>query len=443
MAEDDIYGSKRKYEHFKRNLDYLLVTKRRLDPRGGARKYSCKNPLNLHYFKKLFTHFEARDISYIRRNRLLQSMRLICHLTSKDLAACTRDDINQIVAQMHNVYHTPKSKETFIRDLRYFWKILFPDNDEKGRPDETIVPYVVRHLSGKIDKSRQKLRKDKFTWEEFERIVNYFSSDPRVQAYLTVSLESLSRPQELLYVKIGSVDLYDNYAKIYISEHGKEGVGLLQCIDSYPYLIKWLEVHPLKNDKDAFLFINTGDTNRCRQLKPQNINKMIRKACKDLNIDKPITCYSLKRNGVTIRRLRGESDMEIQHAARWTSTKQLKTYDLSNQDEAFKRELQKRGLISADNAQMIAVQKCTYCDKSAGFGEVTCQQCKRPLDRRAIIEEEKQKHSEIEKLRNEFAEQIATIKQQIVQELAKEIIQVKSGGYPSESDLSQQISRRV
>ena len=81
--------------------------------------------------------------------------------------------------------------------------------------------------------------------------------------------------------------------------------------------------------------------NRCKQMKPKNVNKMIRKACKDLQIDKPITCYSLKRNGVTMRRLRGESDVEIQHAARWTSTKQLKTYDLSSQDEAFKNRSSK------------------------------------------------------------------------------------------------------
>ena len=110
-------------------------------------------------------------------------------------------------------------------------------------------------------------------WDRpFEKIVNYFASDQRIQAYLTISFESLKRPQELLDVKIGGVELYDNYAKLYGSR-GKEGPVLIQCIDSYPYLIKWLEVHPLKNDKNAFLFINTGNTNTLKQLKPGTINK--------------------------------------------------------------------------------------------------------------------------------------------------------------------------
>lgn len=404
MAEDDIYGNKAKYERFKANLASLSVApSRRKYTKGSVGKYYCKNSVNLQYFKTLFAHFEARDISYIRRNRLLQSLRLICHLSPKDFAECMRDDLNQIVATMHGIYRTPKSKETFIRDMKYFWKVLFPEKDERGRQDETIVPYVVRHISAKIDKSRQKLRKDKLSWQEFEHLVNYFSDDPRIQAYLTLALESLGRPQELLYVKMGDVEMHENYAKIYISEHGKEGVGLLQCMDSYPYLLKWLDVHPLKKHKEAFLFINTGDTNRCQQLRPQNVNKLIRKACKDLRIDKPVTCYSLKRNGVTIRRLRGETDMEIQHAARWTSTKQLKTYDLSGQEDAFRRELEKRGLITSTSPSIPTPQYCAYCNKAAGFGDILCQQCKRPLDRAAILKESQQKEDEIQKLKDELA----------------------------------------
>ncbi|MBI4127695.1 MAG: hypothetical protein HY459_01350 [Parcubacteria group bacterium] len=100
MAEDDIYGSRSKYEQFKSQLDMLLIE----PAAGGARKYYCKNPENIRYFKLLFQHFEARDLSYIRRHRLLQSMRLICHLTSRNLAECTRDDINEMVATMHTIY---------------------------------------------------------------------------------------------------------------------------------------------------------------------------------------------------------------------------------------------------------------------------------------------------------------------------------------------------
>jgi integrase len=424
MAEDDIYGSKGRYEQFKSNLTLFTIPP---SERKLRHKYYCRNPENLKYFKMLFMHFEAKDLSFIRRLRILQTFKFVVYHTTKNLKNFNRKDIDKILARMHVTHKSSTSKETFIKDLKHVWKILFPDTDEKGRPDETIVPYTVRHISGKIDKSRQKLRSDKLTWEEFEQIVDYFSNDPRIQLYLTLSLESLVRPQELLYVRLENVERYDSYAKVLISEHGKEGTGLLQCIDSYPYLIKWLDQHPQKNNGKAFLFVNTGNTNTLKQLKPSNINKMIRKACKDLKINKPITCYSLKRNGVTMRRLRGESDMEIQHAARWTSTKQLKTYDLSSQDEAFKLALEKRGLIKQDkySENGLKAKICFFCKEKAGFSEINCPKCKRPLDRDTVLEQQK-KDEEIQQLKvtiESMDSKFDNIKQEILRELTEEILQ--------------------
>ena len=62
---------------------------------------------------------------------------------------------------------------------------------------------------------------NRLLWEEFDRIVDYFGNDPRIQAYLNMGIESLARPQELLCRRIENVEQYDNYAKIYLTEHGK------------------------------------------------------------------------------------------------------------------------------------------------------------------------------------------------------------------------------
>ena len=259
MAEDDIYHNKRKYEFFKERLSQFAVEPNKRAGMTKKGKYFCKNKDNLGYFEKLFKAFEAKDISFVRRNRLLMSMRLICHSADKDLKVLDREDINNVVSFMHTAYLSPKSKSDFIIDIKHMWKILFPEKDERERIDDTLVPYPVRHLSPKIDKSKEKRRYDKLTFEEYEKVVNFFSNDPRMQFYLALSLESLGRPQEILYTKIKDVEIYDNYAKIWISEHGKEGIGFLQCIDSYQYLVKWLEKHPFKNNKDSFLFVNLSD----------------------------------------------------------------------------------------------------------------------------------------------------------------------------------------
>ncbi len=405
MAENDIYNNKMKYERFLGRLDVLADLKlyRQAIVPGPAPKYFCRNPANIRFFRKLANILAARDTSYPRRLKLMNTMKLICFATTRDLETCAREHINAIIAFAHERLPSPKSKTDFIRDVRFLWRQLLSELDEKGRPDESLTPYAVRHLSPRMDKSREKRRKDRLTFEEFEKLVQAFAGDIRMQAFVTLTHESLSRPQELLYVRITDVELHDNYAKVWISEHGKEGTGFLQCIDSYPYVTAWLNAHPRRHDPDAFFFCNLGNTNRYGQLKPENVNKHLREKCKLAGIDKPITGYSLKRNGVTYRRLRGDSDVAIQHAARWTSTKQLNTYDMSVADDAFKIELSKRGLINDGVVEGVrpASKTCGFCQTVNGVSDTLCRTCKRPLDRQEIEREARECETVLMKDRKE------------------------------------------
>jgi len=405
MAEDDIYGNKRKYEAFINNLNVLLIPPEKRAKRKSNSIYYCRNKHNLEYFKKLFLNFDSKDTSYVRRNRLLNTFKLIVHSTDKDLKTMGREDIDQVITQMHRSYNSMKSKSDFIRDIKHIWRVLFPELDERGRIDDALTPYPVRHLSAKIDKSREKRKGDRISYEEFERIISYFGKDPRIQLFLMLSFESLGRPQEILYTRLKDVEVSEDYAKIWISERGKEGTGLLQVIDSFPYLMKWLAVHPTSKNKDSFLFINLEKRSFGTQLTPFNIRKKLRKACLDLGINKPITPYSFKRNGITFRRLRGDSDVEIQHTARWTSTKQLKTYDKSDQEDAFKIALIKKGLVKSEDAKFKHYEPkyrvCPYCNNKEGFESEICQVCKRPLDRLKIEEAFKRKELDYDSLKLE------------------------------------------
>jgi integrase len=381
MADDDIYGSKKLYEKFLSKLDNLSKKPKI----NGKTVYYCKNPVNKKYFEKLINHFEVKDLSYIRRMRYFQLLKIVCFLTKKDLIDCEREDINAMVRFSHTTHKTVNSKRDFVKDVKCTWRVLFPGKDSEGRIDETITPYTVRHLSRKVDKSKQKLRNDRLTWQEFQKLVQFFSNDIRIQAYLTLAFESLGRPQEILYTKIRDYEFQDSFARVWISEHGKEGTGVLQCIDSYPFVAEWFKRHPFKEEPDRYFFINIGNRNQYQQLKPKHINAKLKYACHALGIEKNITCYSLKRNGVTFRRQRGDTDMQIQHAARWTSTSQLKIYDMSTQQDAFDIELKKRGLVNGEDKKPTSeVKTCIFCSYSNGFTADFCTNCKRPLDREKV-----------------------------------------------------------
>lgn len=411
MVEDDIYQSKKRYEAFIKNINRLTTKPRKNDK---SKKYYCKNKVNISHYSRLIKYFDTKDLSYVKRLRLLNTFKIVTFVIEKDLKDLEREDINEIIIFVNSKY-SQKSKCDFIKDLKYIWRNLFPEKDEKGRIDETITPYAVRHLVAKTDISREKRRKDKFTFEEFEKIVNFFNADPRIQCYLTLAFETLGRPQEILYTRLRDIQMFDNYAKISISEHGKEGIGYLYALDSFPYLVKWLQQHPKTDGEDSFLFINL--CGKVGQLTPFNITKKLRLACKHLGISRPITSYSLKRNGVTYRRLMGDSDVEIQKIARWKSNKVLKNYDLSDSDDILKIQLVKKGLIKDDKLKNFEPKgqpkKCLFCETNNGFNESFCNNCKRPLNRSAITKqfneyEELKKDIEQLKLVKKYDNQIQT-----------------------------------
>ncbi|RKZ13560.1 hypothetical protein DRQ53_13160 [bacterium] len=148
-------------------------------------------------------------------------------------------------------------------------------------------------------------------------------------------------------------------------------------MDSFPYLVRWLEQHPFQHDPSSHLFLANDQSDR--PLTPANINKKLRIACRKLGIEKAITAYSLKRNGVTFLRLRGDSDLEIQHRAGWTSTRQLKTYDLSTATDAFQLRLSKLGLTADKKEASIETRPRTcICGHLIGFTDQICSRCKRP-----------------------------------------------------------------
>lgn len=224
MAKNDIYHNKEFYESTIRRLkDYLSPPPKENLQRKGCRHYYIKNKENIDYFYKLDKKLESRDISYGRRKKLIGVLLFVCHHTTKNLKEIDREDIDKIMSEANKKYKTIESRTDIVKDLKVLWKALLPEKDEKGRYDETIAPYPVRHLSRKIDKSHEELRDELITLEEYEKLMDYFSKDNTLKLYFSLIIESLARPQEVSMLKIGRIHDDGSGAKIFVGERGKEG----------------------------------------------------------------------------------------------------------------------------------------------------------------------------------------------------------------------------
>jgi hypothetical protein len=382
MAKDDIYKSESKWGKFVKSINTLTEY-----PKDRRAKYYVKNKANIEYFHKLVEAFEVDDLSFKRRLRLMDLMRFICFHIDVDLAKGMKEHKNKLILAIRKITSSPNQLKQNETEVKQIARRLF----EEDKPE------IFKDFKIRIDKAQQTARKDKMTYEEFDSIMKFFSNDPTVQGFISITMECLTRPQESCYIRIGNIQLFEQYAKIDITEHGKEGIKRLLCIESYPYLLKLYNEHPKRKDPNSFLFLNKEGN----QLTNFAVNKRLKYACKQLKIDKPITPYSLKRFGVTFRRQKGDSDVVIQHIANWTSTKQLKVYDQTSQEDVFNIELAKKGLIKGkeNGVDLPKTRQCQFCGEIIGFADSICNKCKRLTDPEEIKKHVNQEQRNMEKLR--------------------------------------------
>ena len=397
MADNDIYNSKKQYETALRKFkdgSYLKPPTRKTD------LYYIVNPKNLKYFEQLIKEFDFRDLSYMRRNGFFKVLKRTAYYIKKDLKDVTREDVKELIGTVNKKLN-PTTMRDYVDKNKFIWKTLFPEKDSKGRALDDVVPHPWR-FKFKIDKSRKKDREDKFTDTEYMKLQKSMGKNPMYQLWFSMIYNNLARPQELCYIDTSNVEIKDNYARVRISQHGKEGTKTLQLVDNYYYLLRWLEIHPLYDSKHPDkkgipLFVTQSNYAKNQRLTPKAANKYVQSKLKELGINKRLTNYSFKRNGVTHKYISGEPAQNIQKIANWTSTDQLKIYDLSEQEEFLQKELEDKGIIKTGSKQKkVSYKVCSFCNAINTVSATKCSKCQRSLDREQILKEEANKDKKLE-----------------------------------------------
>jgi len=429
MVQNDIYNSKKQWESVVRKIKDGTYLSARVKNEHPV-KYYIKNKDNVKHFKKLIKELEFKDLSFIKRIQMVKALRRVAFLTDKRFEDVNRDDVKEIVIEMNKVLNTVNTRREFVNLSKANWKIILPELDYKGRPDDSIVPYAWR-IKVSADKSLQKDREDKITDTEYMKIMKSMNKNPMYQLWFSMIYTNLARPQELAWINTDNCEIKDNYARVRISEHGKEGTKTLQLVDNYYYLVTWLRQHPLykKGKKGIPLFINQSNNRKSLRIHPRSANQFLQQKLKELHIDIKLSNYSFKRNGVTHRYLRGDSAQSIQKIAAWSSVRQLKTYDISDQEEFLEQELIDKGIIKDKEKQKkVSYKVCMFCNAIAPISADRCPSCQRSLDREEILKEEEKKDKEIKDLKKQFdgmQQNMADLKKMIIEKAKQEIISKK------------------
>ncbi|AAM05099.1 TPA: tyrosine-type recombinase/integrase [Methanosarcina acetivorans] len=114
-----------------------------------------------------------------------------------------------------------------------------------------VNPYL--KTTFKIRKPKNnKLPEDIFTKEEVEAMIDT-CQNPRDSAIVATFYESGARKGELLAVRIRNI-VFDEFGVVVNITEGKTGSRRIRLVFAASYLRQWLDCHPLKDNRDAFVF---------------------------------------------------------------------------------------------------------------------------------------------------------------------------------------------
>lgn len=348
-----------------------------------------------------------QGMSKARIDRYLQVLPLLSRLLEKNFKTAKKKDIMSLIRKLESTQHySDWTKYTYKVCLKRFYKWLL--GDDKDYPD------CVSWIKPKI-KNGNKLPEELLTEEDVKSLINS-ADNARDKAFISALYESGCRVSELGNSRIKHVT-FDEYGSVLIVD-GKTGMRRIRLISSSPDLAEYLNVHPLKEDKDAPLWIGHGTRNKDKQLEYGAITAMLRKVAGRAGIKKRVNPHNFRHSRAT-------------HLAKHLTEAQMKEYfgwvqgsnmasvyvHLSGRD-VDKAILKVYGIKTNDDEQeenKLKPINCNRCEFTNSATNKFCSRCGLPLDLATALDLDKER-SKADELMNELVkdpEVMALLKEKI------------------------------
>lgn len=140
------------------------------------------------------------------------------------------------------------------------------------------------------------------TEEEILKMIEY-ARHLRDKALIAVTYEGGLRIGEAANLKIKDIIWFSNVngdLKVKIRVSGKTGERQIPLVIAVPYLKRWLEVHPRKDEPEAFVFCSLSQRNFGEAIEYQTFRRIIEEAAKKAGIKKRVNPHLLRHSRATV-----------------------------------------------------------------------------------------------------------------------------------------------
>ena len=227
--------------------------------------------------KELITEFQNYCFSSskaIRVAKLSSQMRAVCRWIvdsleiHKDLDELTRKEGLSIVAFINRLDEkSDVTKADYRRVFKQFYR-WFKKEDKRllsvNQEERLEAARFYDFLETEVPTSCKGIQADPktiLTDEDIRGVAEAGCRKPKDKAFISVLHETGTRAAEFLNLKIGDILVKDGYAEVHVPD-GKTGKRVVYIRNSLPYLLKYLDVHPFKNNLNSYLWISDAQDSR-------------------------------------------------------------------------------------------------------------------------------------------------------------------------------------
>lgn len=359
-----------------RPIDYEGALKREL----WLLENSQISERNKRLIRRYMNHRLARGISVARIHREMKSLRLLCEKFDADLENLDEESVEEILASVEMTYDKLNTINEFKKALKYFLKF-------QGKED------LASRIKRREPKDNELTRDDLLNVDEVMKLVNAAMND-RDPALIMCHLDLACRPEEILTLTVGDFvrDAWGIRVEMRRSKTFRRSPHLSF---SLPYVARWLNVHPLKDDPDAPMWIDLNKFKKgvAAPIDNEAYRRLLARLFKRAGIKKRknFTPYNFRHTGITLWAVLLTEQQLSKRSGHIPGSRHLRRYAKLVDADADKKILKELGLINGDemeaDVKKLQPIKCGICGEFNEPFRQRCWKCKASLDPTRLVQE--------------------------------------------------------
>lgn len=357
---------------------------KRVKERIKESRISLKNQQLIFEFNRTCT---LERLSISRKIRIISILiQLARDYLKKDFDKASKEDLKELILELDSKEELSVwTKHTYKSILKKFYKWLVYGDEYKDRPD---YPEIISWMKANVsEKEKPKVKaSDILTEEETEKLIQV-AEHPRDKAFISMLYELGARIGEIGNLRIKDVSR-DKHSFI-VDLQGKTGHRTPRIVISDPYLSAWLNVHPLRDDPTAPLWVMIGDRNKNQRMVYGSFRALVLRIVKKSRIKKRVYPHLFRHTRAThllANKQVNESQAKVYFG--WMpSSNMLSEYSHLVSQDVNNVMLEINGIKTEESKEKEPkIKRCPRCKEINPKDHLFCNKCSSVLDVKTAVE---------------------------------------------------------